>query len=198
MRHHGAVTLLPTGARDRAQLTAVLDSGATPKWLMFWGHRPEADGSVGKGCLSQWWPCSFTIDGVTYRSAEHWMMAGKARLFGDEDALAGILASRTPAQAKNIGRLVRGFEEDRWAETCFDLVVAGNVAKFGQDPSLRRYLLGTSARVLVEASPVDRIWGIGLAADDPRATDPRQWRGTNLLGFALMRARTRLAAADDH
>jgi ribA/ribD-fused uncharacterized protein len=123
------------------------------------------------------------------------MMAGKARLFEDEDALARILAARTPAEAKNLGRLVRGFDEERWAAECFALVAAGNEAKFGQDPALRGYLLGTASRVIVEASPVDRVWGIGLAADDERALDPRTWRGANLLGFALMQARERLAAA---
>lgn len=181
-----------TRARTRAELIAALDSGVAPKWLMFWGHQPERDGSVGKGCLSQWWPCSFTVAEVTYASAEHWMMAGKARLFEDEDARARILAARTPAEAKKLGRQVRGFDEERWAAACFGLVTAGNEANFGQDPALRDYLLGTASRVIVEASPVDRVWGIGLAADDPRAADPRQWRGENLLGFALMHARERL------
>lgn len=183
-------------ARRRSELVEAIEAGATPKWLMFWGHRPERDGSIGKGCLSQWWPCEFSVDGIAYPSAEHWMMAGKARLFEDEDALARILAAKTPAEAKNLGRTVRGFDDDRWAAACFELVTAGNVAKFGQDPDLRAYLLGTGARVLVEASPVDRVWGIGLAADDPRAADPRQWRGGNLLGFALMQAREELATAD--
>lgn len=183
------------GARTRAELVEAIESGATAKWLMFWGHQPERDGSLGKGCLSQWWPSTFSVDGVAYPSAEHWMMAGKARLFEDDEALARILVAESPAEAKNLGRTVRGFDDDRWAEACFDLVTAGNVAKFGQDPALRAYLLGTAARVLVEASPVDRVWGIGLAADDPRAADPRQWRGGNLLGFALMRARAELAAA---
>lgn len=186
--------LTATSARTRAQLVEAIESGATPKWLMFWGHQPERDGSIGKGCLSQWWPCAFRVDGIDYPSAEHWMMAGKARLFEDDEALARILAAETPAEAKSLGRTVRGFDDDRWASACFELVTAGNVAKFGQDPALRAYLLGTGARVLVEASPVDRVWGIGLAADDPRATDPRLWRGGNLLGFALMQARERLAA----
>ena len=182
-------------ARTRAQLVEAIESGASiPKWLMFWGHQPERDGSIGKGALSQWWPCSFTVEGTTYTSAEHWMMAGKARLFEDEEALGRILAAESPAQAKHLGRLVRGFDDDRWAAACFPLVTQGNVAKFGQDPQLRAYLLGTAGRVLVEASPLDRVWGIGLAAEDQRATDPRQWRGGNLLGFALMQAREELAA----
>jgi ribA/ribD-fused uncharacterized protein len=184
----------PADVRSRAELTALTASGAQPKYLMFWGHRPQRDGSVGAGCLSQWWPSRFAVDGVEYASAEHWMMAGKARIFGDEEALGRIHAARTPAEAKKLGRLVRGFDQEVWGRERFRLVVEGNVAKFGQDDGLRSYLLGTGRRVLVEASPVDRVWGIGLAADDERATDPARWRGLNLLGFALMEARHRLAA----
>ena len=179
-------------ARSRAQLIEAMACGATPKWLMFWGHQPQADGSIGKGCLSQWWPCRFTVDEVEYASAEHWMMASKARLFGDLDAVASIVAARTPAEAKKLGRLVRGFDEQLWAQRRFDLVVEGNVAKFGQNPALRDFLVATEGRVLVEASPRDRIWGIGLGAADERAADPVHWRGLNLLGFALMEARSRL------
>jgi ribA/ribD-fused uncharacterized protein len=150
------------------------------------------DGAAGPWVLSQWWPSPFVVDGVGYASAEHWMMTGKARLFGDARAVETVLAARTPAEAKNVGRLVRGFDEERWAAARFELVVAGNVAKFGQDPVLRAYLLGTRQRVLVEASPRDRVWGIGLAATDERSTDPSRWPGQNLLGFALMEARARL------
>lgn len=185
----------PSSARSREQLARIVAAGAVPKWLMFWGYRPQADGSVGKGCLSQWWPCRFTVDGVDYASAEHWMMAAKARLFGDDDAVPQILAARTPAEAKNLGRLVRGFDEQAWAARRFELVVEGNVAKFGQDSALCGFLLATAQRVLVEASPHDRIWGIGLGAANERASDPERWRGLNLLGFALMEARDQLATS---
>ena len=123
-------------------------------------------------------------------------MAAKARLFGDHDAVPRIQAARTPAEAKSLGRLVRGFDEQAWAARRFDLVVEGNVAKFGQDAALRGFLLATAQRVLVEASPRDRIWGIGLGAANERATDPGQWRGLNLLGFALMEARDQLARSE--
>ncbi|MCU7824898.1 NADAR family protein [Kitasatospora sp. DSM 101779] len=184
----------PADTRTREQLVTLVAAGAQPKYLLFWGHRPEPDGRIGPGSLSQWWPGEFTVDGVTYRSAEHWMMAGKARLFQDEQTLTRILAAPTPGEAKKLGRLVRGFDEQRWVAERFELVVAGNVAKFGQDEALRNYLLGTSQRVLVEASPLDRLWGIGLAADNERAARPHEWRGLNLLGFALMEARARLTA----
>ncbi len=184
----------PTKARSREQLVDAIAAGGMPKWLMFWGHQPQADGSIGKGCLSQWWPCTFTVDGVEYASAEHWMMAAKARLFEDEEAIGKVLAAPTPAEAKALGRLVRGFDEEVWTARRFALVVEGNMAKFGQDEALLTYLLGTGGRVLVEASPRDRVWGIGLGAGNEQATDPTRWRGLNLLGFALMEARERLAA----
>ncbi|GAA1098571.1 ribA/ribD-fused uncharacterized protein [Nocardiopsis composta] len=113
---------------------------------------------------------------------------------GDGRALERVLAAASPAEAKNAGREVRGFDEDRWREHRFDVVVEGSVHKFGQNPEIGGYLAGTRNRVLVEAGPLDLIWGIGLAADDERAADPARRRGENLLGFALMAARERLAA----
>ncbi|MFF4854556.1 NADAR family protein [Streptomyces rubiginosohelvolus] len=176
------------------ELLADVARGKRVKYLPFWGHRPRPDGRIGASCLSQWWPSPFTVDGVTYASAEHWMMAGKARLFGDPEAEASAVTAKSPAAAKKAGRLVRGFDEDVWIRERFALVVAGSLHKFGQAPELGGYLLGTGDRVLVEASPRDRIWGIGLAADDERAERPQEWRGLNLLGFALMEARERLRA----
>ncbi|WP_330332904.1 NADAR family protein [Streptomyces sp. NBC_00536] len=171
-----------------------VNRGERVKYLPFWGHAPRPDGTLGPSCLSQWWPAPFTVGEVRYATAEHWMMAEKARLFGDADAERAALAAKSPAQAKNAGRLVRAFDPDTWERERFGIVVAGSTAKFASSPELRAYLLGTGKRVLVEASPVDRIWGIGLAADDPKALDPARWRGLNLLGFALMEARERLAA----
>ncbi|MGW4216070.1 NADAR family protein [Streptomyces bacillaris] len=176
------------------ELLADVAQGKRVKYLPFWGHRPRPDGRLGAGCLSQWWPSPFTVDGVAYASAEHWMMAGKARLFGDAEAERAAVSATSPAAAKKAGRLVRGFDEDVWIRERFALVVEGSLHKFGQDPELAGYLLGTGDRVLVEASPLDRVWGIGLAADDERVERPREWEGLNLLGFALMEARERLRA----
>jgi ribA/ribD-fused uncharacterized protein len=164
-------------------------AGKRLKYRFFWGHRPRKDGALSDSCFSQWWPCQFTVDRQAYRSAEQFMMVAKARLFGDDDALAKILATGDPARAKALDRQVRHFSEATWEGARFDLVTKGNVAKFGQDDSLRDYLLSTKGQVLMEASPVDRIWGIGLAADDEHAGNPARWRGLNLLGFALMRTR---------
>ncbi|MDT0390583.1 NADAR family protein [Streptomyces dubilierae] len=184
-----------TGAVDsREALIRAVRAGAGIKYLHFWGHRPRPDGRIGPSCLSQWWPSPFTVDGVQYATAEHWMMAGKARLFEDAAAERAVLAAGHPAEAKKAGRLVRGFDEAVWARERFRIVVEGSVHKFGAHPELQGFLLGTGDRVLVEASPVDRVWGIGLAADDEAAMDPERWRGPNLLGFALMAARERLRA----
>ncbi|WP_339321883.1 NADAR family protein [Paenibacillus sp. FSL W8-0194] len=171
--------------------------GRKLKYVFFWGHQPAADGSVTKSCFSQWWPCRFTEDGVSYTSAEHYMMAGKARLFGDEEMLERILAAKHPKQAKDLGRKVRGFDPKVWDEEGYRIVVRGNLAKFSQNEELGQFLLGTGTRVLVEASPVDRIWGVGLAADDERIENPLLWQGNNLLGFALMDVRDRLRADAD-
>lgn len=188
----GRLSIMPIGSV--AELTAAVHSGARVRYLHFWGHRPQRDGSVGAGCLSQWWPAPFTVDGRTYATAEHWMMWHKATLFGDDQVAERVLDAAHPHRAKALGRQVRGFDEATWAARRHDIVVAGSVAKFGQHEELGRFLLGTGERVLVEASPVDRVWGIGLAADDPRAADPARWRGANLLGFALMEARAALRA----
>jgi ribA/ribD-fused uncharacterized protein len=178
---------------DRATLVAAVADGWQPKYLLFWGHTPRTAG-ICKHVLSQWWPAPFKLGGESYASAEHFMMAEKARLFGDETTRRAIIAASKPGAAKALGRTVTGFDEARWAQHRFDIVVAGCTAKFGQDAALRAYLLETGDKVLVEASPVDRIWGIGLAADDPRARQPADWQGLNLLGFALMRARAMLGA----
>jgi ribA/ribD-fused uncharacterized protein len=184
--------MLTENIRSREDLLRAIKSGLRPQYLFFWGHKPLPNGEVGKSCLSQWWPAPFSLGGISYPTAEHFMMAEKARLFGDEDARAQVLRAGSPKAAKQLGRQVKNFKEQAWAEARFQLVVAGNLAKFSQNRELGKYLSGTGAKVLVEASPVDRIWGIGLAADNEQAMNPEQWRGLNLLGFALMGVRQRL------
>ncbi|WP_370934402.1 NADAR family protein [Amycolatopsis sp. cg13] len=179
--------------RDVAELADRMRHGQRVKFLFFWGHRPESDGSAGRGCLSQWWPAPFTLADRTFATAEHYMMWRKALLFGDETTAGKILEARHPRQAKELGRGVVGFDQDQWDVRRGEIVLAGSVAKFGQHPELLRFLLSTRKRVLVEASPLDRVWGIGLTADDPDAENPARWRGLNLLGFALTQARTLLA-----
>jgi ribA/ribD-fused uncharacterized protein len=181
-----AVTATPRSAEELIGLSGRV------KYLFFWGHRPQPDGSVGSGCLSQWWPSGFLVDGEWFPTAEHYMMWRKATLFGDGAMAGRILAAGHPRDAKVLGRGVAGFDDRKWTDERFEIVVTGGLAKFGQHPDLREWLIGTGDRVLVEASPTDRVGGLGLAASDERASDPRRWRGLNLLGFALMQAREQL------
>ncbi len=181
-----------TSPLSLADLQARADAGEVFDYLPFWGHRQRADGVLTASCFSQWYPARFEVDGVRYASAEHFMMAEKARLFDDQATLAKVLVAPTPNDAKSLGRRIAGYDDARWAAHRFDAVVRGNVAKFSQSNRLRDFLADTAPRVLVEASPVDAIWGIGMAADDPRAVEQRQWAGLNLLGFALMAVRDRL------
>jgi ribA/ribD-fused uncharacterized protein len=179
----------------RERLIEHLTSGRSVDYLFFWGHTPKDRHSIDASCLSQWFPRPFTDEGVRYATAEHFMMAAKARLFRDDEALEAILQAPSPAEAKAIGRGVRDFDESAWARARSGIVLRGNMAKFGQHPDLGVFLRATDRRVIVEASPRDRIWGIGLGASNPDARIPSRWRGLNLLGFALMEARAQLFPA---
>jgi ribA/ribD-fused uncharacterized protein len=159
---------------------------------LFWGHQPSKDGTITKSCFSQWWQQDFKECGITYKSAEHYMMAKKAELFSDAEILEAILACNSPAEAKKLGREVRGYNEELWLQRRYPIVLQGNYLKFSQNKSLKDFLLTTGVRVLVEASPVDGIWGIGMTADNPDAEHPDKWYGLNLLGFALMEVRDML------
>jgi ribA/ribD-fused uncharacterized protein len=182
---------------DVAALLRGIEAGWRPEYVFFWGHQAYPGEKAGKHVLSQWWEAGFEIGGIRYPTAEHYMMAEKARLSGDDAMLAKILESHSPAAAKALGRRVKNFVQARWDAHRFDIVVRGSAAKFGQNPSLRAYLLGTGEKVLVEASPVDPVWGVSLAEGDPRLQHPLEWRGLNLLGFALMKARSILRAEVD-
>lgn len=173
-----------------------LDQGYRLKYVFFWGHRPLENGQIGKSCFSQWWQSEFKVDQITYSSAEHWMMAEKARLFQDDEMLQLILQAKSPAEAKKLGRRVRDFDPDTWDQYKYDIVKEGNYHKFSQNEELKQFLLHTYQRILVEASPLDPIWGIGMAADEPGVENPNHWKGSNLLGFALMEVRDQIAVSD--
>jgi ribA/ribD-fused uncharacterized protein len=145
--------------------------------------------------FSQWYRCTFTVDGKSFNCAEQYMMYGKAMLFEDTASAAKILEADHPRQHKALGRKVTPFDDKKWRSAREAIVMAGNRAKFTQNAELRELLLATASTTLVEASPYDKIWGIGLAASDPRAQDPAQWKGQNLLGKILTTLRDELAAA---
>jgi ribA/ribD-fused uncharacterized protein len=169
-----------------------IENGAQPEYEFFWGHKQKQDGVADKSCFSQWFPAPFVVEGVTFATAEHWMMAQKALLFKDEEQYEAILKTPKPALAKALGRLVKNFDAATWQAACFEKVFEGNVYKFSQHNDMKQVLLYTGKKVIVEASPRDRIWGIGMGQNNPDATNPFKWRGTNLLGFALMQVREQL------
>lgn len=145
--------------------------------------------------FSQWYRCSFTASELTFHCAEQYMMHGKALLFDDAEVAAQIMAADHPREHKALGRKVKGFDDATWKRERETIVKAGNRAKFTQNPALLALLLETAGTTLVEASPYDKIWGIGLAATDPRAQDPKTWKGRNLLGKILTELRDELIAA---
>jgi ribA/ribD-fused uncharacterized protein len=178
--------------RTKDDLIALVASGDSVKYLCFWGHSKSASGAVTKSCLSQWFVAPFKLDNVIYATAEHYMMAEKARLFDNHELIKEIVQSSHPKKAKALGRKVTGFDNAVWNQHRVDIVVSANLAKFSQNQALADFLLKTDKRVLVEASPADKIWGIGLAGDDSDSTNPHKWKGLNLLGFALMEVRESL------
>ncbi|AGC47168.1 hypothetical protein MYSTI_05893 [Myxococcus stipitatus DSM 14675] len=145
--------------------------------------------------FSQFNRVTFVVEGVRYICAEQFMMAGKARIFGDSEIQAEIMLAKTPRAQKALGRKVRGFDVATWERERERIVYAGNHAKFTQNASYLEALLASRGTELVEASPMDRIWGVGLKMEDPRIQDPSQWRGLNLLGKVLTRLREDLLAA---
>lgn len=145
--------------------------------------------------FSQWYRCAFEDSGVHFNCAEQYMMHGKAKLFDDPETAALILAADHPRDHKALGRKVKRFDDAVWKRERERIVMAGNRAKFAQNADLLQLLLDTRGTTLVEASPYDKIWGIGLAATDPRAQDRATWKGQNLLGKILTELRDELAAS---
>ena len=168
---------------------------AKKDFVFFW--KTSKGTVVGSGCLSQWARYGFVVDGVYYRYAEQFMMAEKARLFHDDIAYNKVMDATSPMIMKHVGRSVRGYDEHTWEAYRFNTVVRGNFAKFSQNEELKKYLLSTGSAVLAEASPKDKIWGVGLDAETAAKIPEKDWPGQNLLGKALMRVREMLLRGED-
>jgi ribA/ribD-fused uncharacterized protein len=138
-------------------------------------------------------PGFFTVD---YLTAEHWMMAEKARLFNDWNIAEEIIRTEKAPVVKDLGRQIKNFDEETWTKSRYEIVVKGNFYKFSQNEELKKFLLSTGDKIIVEASPVDFIWGIGLPADNQKVMNPTRWNGLNLLGFALMDVREKIRKAE--
>ena len=153
------------------------------KFTFFWNNRTP---------FSNWYPSIFTWGGITFSRGEQYMMYRKAMRFGDTEIAEKIMSTDDPAEQKALGREVRGYNDAVWAAQRYQIMVEGLYEKFNQNPKLKDALLATEGTEMVEASPYDRIWGIGLTAHDNRAQDKSTWLGQNLLGQVLDEVRCRL------
>ena len=161
-------------------------------FIFFWSGRKLR--KVTKNCFSQWYPSKFIVGGKEYQYAEQFMMAKKAELFNDIETLHKIMTASSPQTIKKLGREVQHFDPAVWNEKKFEIVVQGNLAKFSQNLELQDFIVSTGNKILVEASPYDKIWGIGLDEKASDAISPERWKGQNLLGFALMKVRSIIAS----
>ena len=181
-----------TFPRTMAESVAVEARQARAAFLCFRGHRQDGASRIDRSCLSQWYASAFEHDGVRYPTAEHYMMTEKARLFDDPESARRISRAGSPGEAKSLGRQVANFDQRVRDEAAFDIVVSANCLKFFGNATLGNFLIGTGRRVLVEASPADAIWRIGLDSRGAIGTPISEWPGLNKLGFALMEVRQRL------
>ena len=134
------------------------------KFLFFWEHT-ENGAETTKACFSQWYSCKFVVDEIIYHTAEQYMMAQKALLFNDNEIFHKIMSSKSPKEYKELGRKIKNFSDSKWNENKYQIILKGNIAKFSQNEKLKVFLLNTGTKILVEASPYDKILGIGLSAD---------------------------------
>jgi hypothetical protein len=153
----------------------------TDEFVFFWN-----------GVYSQWHPSKFVIAGITYTSCEQYMMAQKALYFKDMEVYETIMVSNNPKEQKALGRSVKNFDTKRWNEVCREFVYQGNLAKFTQNYNFKSTLLATEDKEIVEASPYDKIWGIGMGIEHRNIEDKSKWEGLNWLGEAIMRVRETL------
>ena len=154
----------------------------TDKYIFFYGS-----------VFSQWAMRRIDIEDEIFNCNEQYMMAKKAKLFGDEYAYQMIMKSNNPAVQKSWGRKVKNFDKDKWEAIARDVVYDANYAKFTQHEDLRKQLIDSGDKIIVEGSPTDCIWGVGLSCDDPGIFDPKNWRGTNWLGESIMKVRENLS-----
>lgn len=150
------------------------------KYTFFW---------LAPSPFSQWHRAGFTVDNVYFKTAEHFMMYKKAMFFGDALKAEEVLVQGHPRDAKQKGQEVSGFIKSEWEANCKRFVYEGNYAKFTQNKALLKILMDTGNTKLVEASPSDYIWGIGLDEAKAKVTPEEQWPGTNWLGLILTQLR---------
>ena len=169
-----------------SQASAPHISSPKTNFVFFWHEY------LDNGYFSQWYPAPFQVEGIRYFHNEQYMMAKKALLFGDTRTYNKIMKESEPAACKALGKSAANFNQQLWDSCKEEIIYNANYAKFSQNPELKAALLATGDAIIAEASPYDKIWGIGLKANDPDSQNPAKWKGQNLLGKALMRVREEL------
>ena len=178
--------------KSKYNITNIITNKTENDFIFFWGHAPAKDGTITETCLSQWWSCDFYENGILFCCAEQYMMYKKALLFNDFEYAQKIIQCKEAKKIKDYGRLIRNFSEEIWNENKQTIVMQGNMLKFSQNIELKEYLQKTGSKILVEASPYDKIWGIGMKKGADGILSPQEWKGENLLGFIIMDVRDRL------
>lgn len=186
-----------TGAQRAAAPTAAKTNDFVFFWQVSDAVLAGKSKVVDKSCFSQWYPSEFKIYNITFYSTEQFMMYCKARCFNDNGNALAALETQDPQEVKKIGREITPFDPNAWEKVAPYFVQLGNAEKFRQNSLLKKYLLGTGNKILAEASPFDKVWGIGLKEDDPKAMDQSQWAGKNKLGVVLMKVREQLRKNDN-
>jgi ribA/ribD-fused uncharacterized protein len=141
------------------------------------------------GVFSNWYPVIFKYKGNQFENTEQAFMWEKANYFGDSKIADTILQTPDPKENKGLGRRVKNFNSFKWDNICKDIMYDVNLEKFNQNPRLKKILLETEGKDLVEASPYDTIWGIGMDEDEAVGVTPNEWRGKNYLGEVLTKLR---------
>jgi ribA/ribD-fused uncharacterized protein len=147
-------------------------------------------------CFNNWHYSNFVFEGIQFDCSEQYLMWAKAIFFGDTETAVLILAAQCPLEAKERGDKIKGVDESIWSRECVSLAVMGLCAKFSQNPRMKKELLDTQSKIIVEANPHDRIWGVGLEEHDDKIWDKDQWLGENRQGIALMQTRDILRLID--
>lgn len=161
----------------------------TDKYVFFYGYELQ----VPEGRLQSWYPSAFSDPqhpGAVLHTAEHYYMYRKALAMSDGETAERVLKAATPREANKLGREVKNFDSEKWKGMVDQVAENANHLKFSQVGECRIALLGTGEKEIVEASPVDRNWGIGFDADHGEGHES-EW-GKNFLGKELMRVRKRL------
>jgi len=189
------ITFWEEQGKPKYSISSLANETNALEFLCFWKPNHQI---VDESCLSQLQYSEFVVDIHDFISAEQYIMVEKARLFEDEEIEQQILDTKDPTEVTSLGQKVKNFKQDIWDRVKYSIVLTANYYKFTQNKALREFLLSTENKILVEANPLDKIWGVGLSSESSNIHLPSSWKGENLLGFALMEVRDEIKRIYKH